>query len=84
MELFLLSGNIPVSPAAKADMPGFYCPKLLSHLALSAGASVQGYKTKSFPQTFLVHQNVYARSNPVPEEQQAWDERSRCLQLQLG
>lgn len=60
------------------------CPKLLSHLALSAGATVQGYKTKVISLTFLVHQKVYACSSLVPEEQQAWHERGRCLQLQLG
>lgn len=46
MKLSLLSGNTLVSPVAKADLPGFHCPKLLSRLALSAGAAVQGYKTK--------------------------------------
>lgn len=46
MELFLLTGNTLVSPVAKAALPGFHCPKLLSHLALAAGAAVRGYKTE--------------------------------------
>ena len=91
MELCLLTRNVLTSPAANLFLPGFHCPELLTHLppcpsiAGQESQQEQHYKVTrqtSFPQKSLVQQKVCACSGLVPVEQRAWDQRSRCLQLQ--